>query len=136
VQINPHFLFNSLSSLSSLIADDHKRAEKFVDELASVYRYLLQTNEKELTTLAKELEFINAYFHLLKTRFSDGIQMELNVDNKYDDFLLPPLTLQILLENAVKHNVILPDKPLIIKVYTDEADNLIVLNNLQKKNSQ
>ena len=78
-QINPHFLFNSLSSLSSLIADDSQRAEKFVDELAAVYRYLLKTNDNELTTLTKELDFINAYYHLLKTRFCNGICMTMDI---------------------------------------------------------
>ena len=133
-QINPHFLFNSLSSLSSLIADDSKRAEKFVDELAAVYRYLLQTNEKELTTVTKELEFINAYFHLLKTRFSEGINLNVEVNVDCSEYLLPPLTLQILLENAVKHNMLLQDKPLVVNVFTDESDNLVVMNNLQRKN--
>lgn len=132
-QINPHFLFNSLSSLSSLIADDSKRAEKFVDELAAVYRYLLQTNERELTTLAKELEFISAYFHLLKTRFNQGIAMTIRVSDHCLEYLLPPLTLQILLENAVKHNVLMQDKPLTIEVYTDDENNIVVSNNLQKK---
>jgi sensor histidine kinase YesM len=134
-QINPHFLFNSLSSLSSLIADDCTRAEKFVDELAAVYRYLLQTNQKQLTTLHSELGFISAYFHLLKTRFSEGLHLQLDIDDRYSAFLLPPLTLQILIENAVKHNVLLQSRPLTIRVYTDESNNLIVMNNLQKKNT-
>ncbi len=135
-QINPHFLFNSLSSLSSLIAEDSKRAEKFVDELASVYRYLLQTNEKDLTEVGKELEFITAYFHLLKTRFTGGIELEITIEEKYLNCLIPPLTLQILIENAVKHNVILPERPLTIKVKTDKEDALVVENNLQKKNAR
>jgi len=134
-QINPHFLFNSLSSLSSLIAEDSSRAEKFVDELAAVYRYLLQTNQKQLTTLASELGFISAYFHLLKTRFSHGLHLKLDVHERHSDYLLPPLTLQILIENAVKHNVLLQSRPLIIKVYTDVSNNLVVENNLQKKNT-
>ena len=134
-QINPHFLFNSLSSLSSLIADDSKRAEKFVDELATVYRYLLRTNEKDLTTLGKELEFINAYFHLLKTRFNQGLHLKLEVDERCYEYLLPPLTLQILIENAVKHNVLLCERPLILRIFTDEDDNLVVINNLQRKNT-
>jgi sensor histidine kinase YesM len=133
-QINPHFLFNSLSSLSCLIADDSERAEKFVDELAAVYRYLLKTNEKELTTLSKELKFIQAYYHLLKTRFGRGILLEIEVENNCLEYLLPPLTLQILVENAVKHNSILADHPLVIRIYT-ESDNLVVVNNVQKKHS-
>lgn len=115
-----------------MITEDSARAEKFVDELAAVYRYLLKTNEKELTTLSKELKFISAYFHLLKTRFGKNIHIVLDVNKMYMHYLLPPLTLQILLENAVKHNVILPGKPLTIKLYMEE-DKLIVLNNLEKK---
>lgn len=132
-QINPHFLFNSLSTLSSLVSEDQKRAEWFIDELASVYRYLLQTNEHSLTTLEQELQFILAYFNLLKTRFGEGIELELQIDERLRTYLLPPLTLQLLIENAVKHNVTSPAQPLLIRIYTDEADNIYVLNSLRKK---
>ena len=132
-QINPHFLFNSLSTLSSLVAEDPKQAERFIEELASVYRYLLQTNDQSLTTLSDELGFIQAYFHLLQMRFGRSVELDIAVDERYYDFLLPPLTLQLLVENAVKHNMALPHRPLLIKIYTDEALNLFVLNNLQKK---
>lgn len=134
-QINPHFLFNNLGSLASLIMEDQMKAVTFVNELSSVYRYLLQTNESNLTTLSKELEFLQHYFHLLKTRFGDGIEMTINVDSRYLSYMLPPLTLQLLVENAVKHNAILPNKPLSIQIYLDEAEKLVVANNLQKKNS-
>jgi hypothetical protein len=132
-QINPHFLFNSLSTLSSLVSDDPIRAEAFIDELASVYRYVLQTNDQSLTTLDNELQFIQAYFHLLQTRFGRGVSLELAVDERYNLFLLPPLTLQLLVENAVKHNTVLPSRPLQIRIYTDEASNLFVLNTLRPK---
>ena len=132
-QINPHFLFNNLGSLSSLIMEDQNRAVLFVNELSYVYRYLLQANDKNLTTLEAELKFLAHYFHLLKTRFGDGIKLIKNIDSEYELYTLPPLTLQILIENAVKHNAILPNKPLLIHLYTDEADNLIVVNNLQRK---
>lgn len=132
-QINPHFLFNSLSTLSSLVAEDPKQAERFIEELASVYRYLLQTNEQPLTTLDEELQFIQAYFHLLQMRFGRSVELEIAVDERYSEYLLPPLTLQLLVENAVKHNTALPNRPLLIRIYTDEATNLFVLNNRQKK---
>ena len=132
-QINPHFLFNSLSTLSSLVAEDPKQAERFIEELASVYRYLLQTNDKPLTTLEEELNFIRAYFNLLQMRFGRSVELEIAVDEHYYNLLLPPLTLQLLVENAVKHNTALPHRPLLIRIYADEAMNLIVLNNLQKK---
>jgi LytS/YehU family sensor histidine kinase len=132
-QISPHFLFNTLSTLSSLVSEDPKKAERFIEELASVYRYLLQTNEQPLTTLHNELGFIEAYFHLLQTRFGAGIGLEIEVDEGYYGYLLPPLTLQLLVENAVKHNATLPARPLLIRIFSDEVNNLYVLNNLQPK---
>lgn len=133
-QINPHFLFNNLSSLSSLIVEDQEKAVTFVNELSSVYRYLLQANEKNLVPLKKELDFLKDYYHLLKTRFGEGVNLEIEVKEDQQNYLLPPLTLQLLLENAVKHNTVLPEKPLMIRMYADEGDNLVVVNNLQKKN--
>lgn len=132
-QIQPHFLFNSLSTLSSLVAEDPKKAERFIEELSSVYRYLLQNNEQPLTSLQNELEFIDAYFHLLQTRFGSGVVLEKNIQHQHLNYLLPPLTLQLLVENAMKHNIVLSHQPLMIKIYTDEANNLFVINNLQKK---
>ncbi|RAJ92485.1 histidine kinase [Larkinella arboricola] len=132
-QVNPHFLFNSLNSLSSLIADEPERAEEFVDEMSKVYRYLLQTNEDELTTLETELTFIQSYFHLLKTRYGAGIRLEIGVTEPFQTYRLPPLTLQMLVENAVKHNVIHSNKPLLIEIKTTQVGRLIVRNNLQRK---
>ncbi|MBO0935889.1 histidine kinase [Fibrella sp. HMF5335] len=131
--LNPHFLFNSLNTLSSLIADDAVRAEVFVDEMASVYRYVLQTNAQELTTLERELAFIDSYFHLLETRYGRGIRLNNQVDAVYLPYLIPPLTLQLLVENTVKHNVILADQPLTISILTNERAQLVVRNNLQRK---
>ncbi|WP_460981484.1 histidine kinase [Spirosoma fluminis] len=132
-QLSPHFLFNSLNSLSSLIADDPIKAERFVDELSSVYRYLLQASDRELTTLATEMKFISSYYHLLKTRYGQGICLQVDIHDTYQEFLLPPLTLQLLVENAVKHNVVSPNNPLTIRIYTDNDGALVVRNNLQRK---
>ena len=132
-QVNPHFLFNSLNSLSSLISDDPEKAEKFLDEMSKVYRYLLRTNEEGLTTLESELQFIQSYFHLLKTRYGDGVDMETRINEKYNCYQLPPLTLQMLVENAVKHNMILKDSPLQILIMTTNSGKLVVTNNLQRK---
>ncbi|GAB4015822.1 sensor histidine kinase [Spirosoma koreense] len=132
-QLSPHFLFNSLNSLSVLIADEPSKAERFVDELSSVYRYLLQTNDRELTTLAAELKFLNSYYHLLKTRYGQGILLNVAIDSASQDYLLPPLTLQLLLENAVKHNVVSPNAPLTIQIFMKPPHGLIVRNNLQRK---
>lgn len=133
-QINPHFLFNNLSSLSSLIMEDQHRAVQFVEQLAAVYRYLLQSNEKDLTSLRNELDFIENYFRMLKTRFNDGIELKLNVPDDQLDSLVAPLTLQLLIENAVKHNMVLPGKPLVIELHTID-ETLIVENNVQPKSS-
>jgi Histidine kinase len=146
-QVNPHFLFNSLNSLSSLIEEDEAKALSFVDELAYVYRYLLQTNTTELTPLSNELEFINAYFYLLKTRFAEGISLDITVSDAAKSLMIPPLTLQLLIENAAKHNIVAQRKPLkiyIFDVYIANPDKLgteggyvlEVLNNLQKKQAR
>jgi len=132
-QVNPHFLFNSLNSLSSLISDDPEKAEKFLDEMSKVYRYLLRTNEDGLTSLESEMQFINSYFHLLKTRYGDGLEMEIRINEKYNCYQVPPLTLQMLVENAVKHNMILKDSPLQILIMTTNSGKLVVTNNLQRK---
>jgi LytS/YehU family sensor histidine kinase len=132
-QVNPHFLFNSLNSLSSLISDDPDKAEKFLDEMSKVYRYLLRTNEDGLTTLESEMQFIHSYFHLLKTRYGDSLDMEVIIDERYNAYLIPPLTLQMLVENAVKHNMLLRDSPLKILIMTTNSSRLVVSNNLQRK---
>ncbi|WP_128543046.1 sensor histidine kinase [Larkinella soli] len=137
-QVNPHFLFNSLNSLLSLISTSPERAERFVEELSSVYRYLLQTNEKELSTLRQELGFLHSYFHLLKTRFGSGILLTLRIDPGLQEHRLPSLTLQLLIENAVKHNVISTSRPLTIELITEGGPaggppRLTVRNNLQRR---
>ncbi|MBF9219827.1 sensor histidine kinase [Hymenobacter ruricola] len=132
-QINPHFLFNTLNSLSSLIAEEPALAERFVDEIAKVYRYLLQTNESELTSLAAELAFIQSYYHLLRTRYGAGLELRVAVADDYLAHRLPPLTLQMLVENAVKHNVIQATRPLRIDIVTTPAGALCVRNNAQPR---
>jgi two-component system, LytTR family, sensor kinase len=133
-QINPHFLFNSLNSLSSLISIDPDKAEAFVEELSRVYRYLLQKNQEELIPLGQELDFIQSYLHLLQTRFGNGLEVALCVPKEAHSFLMPPLTLQLLVENAVKHNEISVAKPLRLRIWLQEGERLVVANNLQKRN--
>ncbi|MBO0952595.1 sensor histidine kinase [Fibrella forsythiae] len=135
-QINPHFLFNSLNTLSSLIEEDPMQAEQFVGEMASVYRYLLRANETLLAALDNELTFAQSYFHLLHTRYGSNIHLEQIIDERFYNYLLPPLTLQLLLENAVKHNVILPEQPLHISIRTEAGNQLVVRNNLQRKKAR
>ena len=146
-QVNPHFLFNSLNSLSSLIADEPQRAEQFVDQMARVYRYMLQSNRPagdepttddgdELTTLDAEMTFIDSYYHLLKTRHGAGLHLDVQVPEPCRQYRLPPLTLQLLVENAVKHNVILSSRPLYINILITADGHLQVCNNLQKKTTR
>jgi two-component system, LytTR family, sensor kinase len=134
-QVNPHFLFNCFNALSSLINEDKKQAEVFVDELSKVYRYLLKSNQDGLSTLENEIKFINSYFKLLQTRYGDGLQMQIEVDKRYLQYLIPSLTLQMLVENAVKHNVVLKRNPLTIDIFTAAGNLLVVNNNLQPRQS-
>lgn len=132
-QVNPHFLFNSLNSLSALIDEDTQKAGIFLDELSSVYRYLLRANDQVLTPLAAELTFIRSYCHLLQTRHGSALRIMWQVEPPLLNRQLPPLTLQLLIENAVKHNVALPQRPLTIAIITNEKGQLQVRNNVQRK---
>ncbi|WP_461040553.1 sensor histidine kinase [Spirosoma harenae] len=137
-QVNPHFLFNSLNSLIALIRKNPRQAETFAEELSSVYRYVLRANrsdgpDQNLTDLATELDFIQSYAHLLQTRYGNGFELSIDVNGRFSRYQLPPLTLQLLVENAVKHNVVLTTKPLRVEIQTDELANLHVRNNLQPK---
>jgi hypothetical protein len=132
-QVNPHFLFNCFNTLSSLIGEDPARAEIFLNELSKVYRYLLRNNESGMSTLQNELKFIQSYFQLLKTRHGDAVQFQVEVDKRYESYLLPSLTLQMLVENAVKHNVLSRNKPLVIDIFTMAGNKLAVNNNLQRR---
>jgi len=130
-QVNPHFLFNCFNTLSSLISEDKKQAEAFLNELSKVYRYLLRNNEDGLSTLQTELRFIESYYQLLKTRHGEAVQIKIETDKRYDEYLLPSLSLQMLVENAVKHNVLSKNIPLTIDIFTTAGNKLIVSNNLQ-----
>ncbi|MGV3556876.1 sensor histidine kinase [Larkinella arboricola] len=133
LKINPHFLFNSLTSLSSLIGEDQQRAEQFVDQLSKVYRYLLQSNTRELVSLQTELEFMGSYTDLLQTRYGSGLRIDQATDAALLDHLLPPLSLQTLIDNAIKHNVMSTRRPLFITIQTTREGRLLVRNNVQRK---
>ncbi|MDB5278715.1 MAG: hypothetical protein JWR61_3670 [Ferruginibacter sp.] len=132
-KVNPHFLFNCFNTLSSLISEDKDKAETFLDELSKVYRYLIRNNEDGMSTLANEMKFIESYFKLLKTRHGDAISLHMEADKKYYPYLLPSLSLQLLVENAVKHNSISKAQPLSIEIFTTEGNRLVVNNNLQHR---
>lgn len=131
-QLDPHFLFNSLNVLTSLIEENPDSAQKFTTSLSKVYRYVLEQKNKELVTVDEELEFAKTYMSLLKMRFEDSIIFEIPEKAINPESKVVPLSLQLLLENAVKHNMVTSSKPLHIKIY-EEGDSLIVENNLQPK---
>ena len=131
--VNPHFLFNNLNSLSSLIGENPVKAEAFLDELTKVFRYLLRNNQAELATLGQELQFIQSYYHLLQTRYGSGININIRLDGKYGEWLLPPLTLQLLIENAVKHNSLHKEHPLEIELSSTPGNWLMVRNTIFKR---
>lgn len=131
-QLDPHFLFNSLNVLSSLIEEDPKSAQNFTTDLSKVYRYVLEQKNKDLILLDEELKFANYYVSLLKMRFEDSIQFEIPKKAINPEAKVVPLSLQLLLENCVKHNVVTSSKPLVINI-SEEADQLVVKNNFQPK---
>lgn len=131
-QIDPHFLFNSLNVLSSLIEENPDNAQKFTTSLSKIYRYVLEQKDKELVPVEEELAFAKTYMNLLKMRFENSITFDLPSDYNNPEAKVVPLSLQLLLENTIKHNVVSEQRPLHIKIYI-ENNYLIVANNLQKK---
>ncbi|MEM7548683.1 MAG: histidine kinase [Bacteroidota bacterium] len=134
-QMSPHFLFNSLNTLTTIIAEDQNSAITFTEKLSEVYRYILQNKERELVTLKEEIEFVQSYLFLLRMRFPDNLKSNFNIDQKYESLNIPPLTIQMLVENAIKHNVVSKSKPLHIDLYVENGKSIVVKNNLQKKES-
>lgn len=131
-QLDPHFLFNSLNVLTSLIDENPDNAQKFTTSLSKVYRYVLEQKNKELVTVDEELAFAKIYMSLLKMRFEDSIIFQMPEKASNPESKVVPLSLQLLLENAVKHNTVTTSKPLHIKIY-EKNGTLIVENNLQQK---
>ncbi|OIQ28366.1 MAG: histidine kinase [Bacteroidetes bacterium MedPE-SWsnd-G2] len=131
-QLDPHFLFNSLNVLSSLIEENPENAQKFTTGLSKVYRYVLEQKNKELVSVDEELKFAKTYMSLLKMRFEDSIVFEIPDQASDPESKVVPLALQLLLENAVKHNMVTSSKPLYIKIY-EMRGMLVVENNLQPK---
>lgn len=132
-QINPHFLFNNLNVLAALIMKDNKEANRFIEEFSKVYRYILSNHNKELVELKEELDFIKPYIFLLEKRFAEGLQIKINIAENQHGKLIIPASLQMLIENAIKHNVVSRSKPLVIDVHTNGNNTIIVSNNLQQK---
>ncbi len=132
-QVSPHFLFNSLTAMKTLIRESPDLAGKYVDHLSLVLRYTLQSNEKRLVTLREEMEFTDSYLFLIKMRYDTNLVIEIEIEESKTHLQLPPLTLQTLVENAIKHNEISKRNPLTIFIKTSNADTLIVRNRIQEK---
>jgi LytS/YehU family sensor histidine kinase len=131
-QINPHFMFNSLNVLSELIETSVDDAQRFVDEFSAIYRYVLETIEKPVVTLDEELGFVRSYFFLQQMRYGQSLKLNIDVPATIIKQFLPPLSLQVVLENAIKHNVVNETNPLQIDIRGEE-DWLMVENNIQPK---
>jgi sensor histidine kinase YesM len=129
-QVNPHFLFNSLNALTHLVHQNPDQAVKFIKQLSDVYRYVLATRDQELVSLHEEIQFLNSYMYLQQIRFGDKLNLTVNL--KDVEGQVAPLALQMLIENAIKHNVIAEEQPLRIRVFT-EQNRVVVENNLQRR---
>jgi LytS/YehU family sensor histidine kinase len=132
-QLSPHYLFNSMNTISALVYQDKQVAVSFIRKLAHTYHYILSTHDKTLVTLAEEVEFLNAYVFLLESRFEGALDIQMNLPQHVMNSKIPPLTLQLLIENAVKHNLVTKENPLLIKVYVDMYDQITVKNTIQAK---
>ena len=131
-QLDPHFLFNSLNVLTSLIGENPNQAEKFTTKLSKVYRYVLEQRNKDLVPISEELTFAKTYMQLLAMRFEDAIEFNISDSVSDNELKIVPLSLQLLLENAVKHNVVSSSKPLVVSIYEDN-NHLIIENNINPK---
>ncbi len=134
-QIKPHFLFNSFSVLQSLIETNPEQAGKFLSRLSKMYRHILDSREDSMSHLEKELEILDAYLYLLNVRHEDSLEVTVEVDEQYLNAFVPTMSLQMLMENVVKHNRFSRSNPLIVKIYTED-DYLIIKNQLNKKGAE
>jgi sensor histidine kinase YesM len=132
-QVNPHFLFNSLNSLSCLIQEDQEKGEKFLDEMTRVYRYMLHYDEEQFVTLETELKFIESYLYILSARHGDALHVIIDIPEQDRKKLLPPLALQTIVENIISQNAITREQPLDIVIYTEPDGALAIANNVQPR---
>lgn len=131
-QLNPHMLFNSLNTLQSLIRESPPKALDYTQELSQVLRYTLQDNDRQSVTLAEEMQFARAYIYLMKMRYEENLRFRIDIDERMAGLQLPPMSVQLLLENAIKHNEISNRNPLTITIRTEGAA-LLVCNRMQPK---
>lgn len=135
-QVNPHFLFNSLNTLSSLIWEDEEKAEKFLNEMTKVYRYMLRSEDEQLVTVETELKFIESYHYLLQSRFGEGLQLNIHVNEKVAQKLIPALSLQVLMENAFTQNTVSKASPLLLDIGSCDDDRICIKHNIQTKQTK
>lgn len=135
-QVNPHFLFNSLNTLGGLIGVDDDKASHYLQQLASAYRYVMQQHENHTVTLGEEMGFVDTFFAMMQTRYGEHLTMECSIGDELIGYKVPPISLQLLIENAIKHNVVSARHPLAIKIASVEGPAIRVSNTLQPKQVQ
>lgn len=131
-QVNPHFLFNSLNTLKYMVESEDAGSVNFILKLSDFYRFTLESRKLDLIRLSQELEILNSYLFLLKARFEEGIVLSVYIDEAHQNTFIPPFTLQLLVENCIKHNVVSLDRPLEVRIYSDKQ-YIVVENNIQPK---
>jgi two-component system, LytTR family, sensor kinase len=131
-QVNPHFMFNCFNVLSTLVYKDADTSAKFIAQISNVYRYLLHSQERKVVPLHEELSFIESYLYLLQIRYGENLIVEKDITTNVDEFYVAPASLQMLVENAIKHNIISKNNPLKIRLYSHNG-SIVVSNNLQEK---
>lgn len=135
-QVNPHFLFNSLNTLGGLIGVDDDKASRYLQQLASAYRYVMQQHEDHMVTLGEEMEFVDTFFDMMQTRYGDNLKMDCCIGSEWLSYRVPPISVQLLIENAIKHNVVSSRHPLTISLAVGQPGVLRVSNPLQPKQAQ
>ncbi|UUF12998.1 MULTISPECIES: sensor histidine kinase [Flavobacterium] len=130
LQLDPHFVFNNLSVLSELILKDQQLGYEFTENFAKVYRYLLVNSKKKLVTLQEELDFLDAYLFLIQNRMGDNCTFQIDIDKSKLHMQIPPITLQLFIENALKHNRTEEENPLLVKIYSNDNDELVISNTI------
>lgn len=129
-QVNPHFLFNSLNTLASLISSDPPSALRFTSKFAKIYRLILENGEQSMISLKKEMEFLESYFFLQQLRFGSGLEMDIKIEN--ENYILPPFALQLLVENAIKHNIISTENNMTIEIF-QRKETVVIRNRINEK---
>ncbi len=132
MQLDPHFMFNNFSTLSELINEDQETATRFLENLSRVYRYMIQNLKKDIISLSDEVAFVKAYCYLIHIRHDDNVQVVFDLNDDSLDLYIPPISLQLLVENAIKHNIAAKEQPLVITITSNDKQEIRVCNNLQR----